>query len=159
MVQAIIAILASVGACILAAPFFKGRRINSPRQLVLRICFLGRARQAFWGLAGVAAALLLALAANTDQLGVLLLAAGSLLILLLPQQYAFADEGLLLNGRLLASWDEFSGFFADDKYIVLFGDKRADILWGQSAADETLLKMLQSKLPRTRSITRCALTD
>lgn len=80
--------------------------------------------------------------------------ASVLFLVLLPQKYALTAEGLALNGRSIGRWEDYSGFFADSKYVVLFADHTARILWGQSEANTELLKALAKRLPRTRNIAR-----
>jgi len=149
------ALLAFIGAVVLARSFFRGRRTSAKEVLVvLPMGFWGRARQLFWGLL----ACLLAALSTVGQAELapegLILCVACLIVLALPQQYTLTSEGVLHNGRLLGRWEEYSGFFADEKYAVLFADSRVEVLWGQNEQSEGLLEVLGRFLPRAPNIQR-----
>ncbi len=126
---------------------------------MLELDFWGRARQGFWGLlAGLVAGLLIIGLQKEPEAGMIFMAS-VLFLVLLPQKYTLTEEGLALNGRLIGHWEDYSGFFADPKYVVLFADHTARILWGQSEANEELLSALAKRLPRTRNIARNKVED
>jgi len=126
---------------------------------VLELDFWGRARQGFWGLvAGLVAGLLMLCLQKEPEAGMIFMAS-VLFLVLLPQRYILTQDGLALNGRSIGHWEDYSGFFADPKYVVIFADHTARILWGQSEANTELLLALAKRLPRTRNIARNKVED
>jgi hypothetical protein len=149
------AILALLGVLRLALPFLAGLRAGKLEpELVVPLGFWGRARQGFWGLLACLAAGLLMLGLREGQEAAGIFITAALFLVLLPQKYVLAEEGLTLNGRLICHWEDFSGFFADPKYVVLFADHTARILWGQTETNLELLTALAKRLPRARNIAR-----
>ena len=156
-VDPVAAVLALLGALRLARPFVAGLRTSKLEpELVVPIGFWGRARQGFWGLLACLVAGLLVLWSKGIHETAMVFMAGALFLVMLPQKYVLTEEGLTLNGHVLDRWDDFSGFFADRKYVVLFSDHTARVLWGEDEGNLELMKALAKRLPRARNIARTA---